>query len=119
MVTLDDKVAKVAKYVPQWQNDPRKSKITLRHLGSHTSGLDDSRPNEEAKWKDDFWKRVAPPNDPFTISRDITPLQRACANDGIDRAAVSMQPTARRHLCGCCDVCGSLGRACSRGAAAL
>ncbi|HXG12133.1 MAG TPA: serine hydrolase, partial [Gemmataceae bacterium] len=70
-IALDDPAAK---YIPQWKDDPRKSKITIRHLGSHTSGLDDSRPNEEAKWKDDFWKRLDPPNDPFTISRDRAPV---------------------------------------------
>ena len=70
-ITLDEPVAK---YIPQWQGDARKAKITVRHLGSHTSGLDDSRPNEEASWKDAFWRREDPPNDPFTIARDQTPL---------------------------------------------
>ncbi|MCS7237557.1 MAG: serine hydrolase [Thermoguttaceae bacterium] len=68
---LDDPVAK---YIPHWQSDPQKARITIRHLGSHTSGLDDSRPNEEAVWKDMFWKRLPPPQDPFTISRDQAPV---------------------------------------------
>src|SRR3954469_26053445 len=34
-IALDDPVAK---YVPQWRGDPRKAKIEIRHLGSHTSG---------------------------------------------------------------------------------
>jgi CubicO group peptidase (beta-lactamase class C family) len=38
-LTLEDRVAT---YVPQWAADPRKSRITIRHLGSHTSGLDDA-----------------------------------------------------------------------------
>ena len=25
-------------------------------------------------WKGDFWKRLEPPNDPFTISRDLAPI---------------------------------------------
>lgn len=70
-ITLDEPVAK---YIPQWQGDARKARVTVRHLGSHTSGLDDSRPNEEAPWKDAFWRREDPPNDPFTIARDQTPL---------------------------------------------
>jgi CubicO group peptidase (beta-lactamase class C family) len=70
-IKLDDPAAK---YIPQWKDDAKKSKITIRHLGSHTSGLDDSRPNEAAAWKDDFWKRLDPPNDPFSIARDKTPL---------------------------------------------
>ncbi|MGQ0636431.1 MAG: serine hydrolase [Planctomycetaceae bacterium] len=71
LISVDDKVSK---HVPQWKNDPRKEKITIRHLGSHSSGLDNSRPNEEAQWKDDFWKGLQPPHDPFTISRDLAPV---------------------------------------------
>jgi CubicO group peptidase (beta-lactamase class C family) len=74
-IALDDRAAK---FVPQWRDDPRKSKITIRHLGSHTSGLEDAEadklPHEKLTgWKGDFWKRHDPPNDPFTISRDRTP----------------------------------------------
>lgn len=36
---LDDKVAR---YVPQWSNDEIKSQITVRQLGSHTSGIEDA-----------------------------------------------------------------------------
>jgi CubicO group peptidase (beta-lactamase class C family) len=75
-LSLDDPAAK---YVPQWREHPEKSRITIRHLGSHTSGLEDA---EEGKlphtqltgWKGEFWKSRAPPHDPFTISRDVTPL---------------------------------------------
>lgn len=82
-LALDDAVAK---YVPQWRDDLRKSKITLRHLGSHTSGLEDSsvpgiaHPNEPG-WKGEFWKRHEPPQDAFTISRDTTPLLFAPGKD--------------------------------------
>jgi CubicO group peptidase (beta-lactamase class C family) len=74
-VALDDKAAK---YIPQWKDDARKSKITIRQLGSHTSGLEDAEadglPHEKLTgWKGDFWKRPDAPNDPFTISRDKTP----------------------------------------------
>jgi CubicO group peptidase (beta-lactamase class C family) len=74
-IALDDRAAK---FVPQWRADPRKSKITIRHLGSHTSGLEDAEadnlPHEKLTgWKGDFWKRLDPPTDPFTISRDRTP----------------------------------------------
>jgi CubicO group peptidase (beta-lactamase class C family) len=75
-LSLDDPASK---FVPQWRDDPRKSKITVRQLGSHTSGMEDSsvpgitHPNEPG-WKGEFWKRLDPPNDPFTISRDVTPL---------------------------------------------
>ena len=75
-IALDDPAAK---YIPQWKGDPRKSRITIRQLGSHTSGLADAeaegKPHEELTgWKGDFWKRLDPPNDPFTISRDLAPV---------------------------------------------
>jgi CubicO group peptidase (beta-lactamase class C family) len=75
-IALDDKAAR---YVPQWAGHPVKSKIEIRHLGSHTSGMEDSsvpgiaHPNEPG-WKGEFWKRHNPPDDPFSISRDQTPL---------------------------------------------
>jgi CubicO group peptidase (beta-lactamase class C family) len=75
-VRLDDAAAQ---YVPEWKDDPKKSKITLRHLGSHTSGLSDStadgvKNEDQPGWKGDFWKRLPPPNDPFTLARDKAPV---------------------------------------------
>ena len=75
-ISLDDLAAK---YIPQWKEEARKSRITIRQLGSHTSGLadaeEDQQPHEAlVGWKGDFWKRLNPPNDPFTISRDMTPV---------------------------------------------
>ncbi|OAI56580.1 hypothetical protein AYO47_08895 [Planctomyces sp. SCGC AG-212-M04] len=74
LIKLDDPAWK---YVPEWKDHPLKSKITVKHLGSHTSGLADSsvsglKHTEEPGWKGEFWKRLPPPNDPFTISRDQT-----------------------------------------------
>jgi CubicO group peptidase (beta-lactamase class C family) len=76
-LALDDKAAR---FIPQWRDAPRKSRITLRQLGSHTSGLADAEanglPHERLSgWEGDFWKRLAPPHDPFTLARDITPLE--------------------------------------------
>lgn len=70
---------RVARFVPRWKDDPRKAKVELRHLGSHTSGLDDAEadglPHDRLTgWKGDFWKRRPPPDDPFTIARDRVPL---------------------------------------------
>lgn len=75
-LALDDPAAK---FIPQWRDDPRKSRITLRQLGSHTSGIEDAeadgKPHEELTgWKGDFWKRLAVPNDPFTVARDRAPV---------------------------------------------
>jgi CubicO group peptidase (beta-lactamase class C family) len=69
----------VAELVPAWNDDPRKRKITLRHLGSHTSGLADAEqdrlPHDKLPgWKGNFWKALDPPNDPFTIARDQAPV---------------------------------------------
>ncbi len=75
-VVLDDRVSK---FVPQWGTDPRKSRITVRQLGSHTSGLGDAEsdgfPHDRLTgWMGDFWKRLDPLNDPFTIARDQVPV---------------------------------------------
>ena len=75
-LTLDDPAAK---FIPQWRDDPVKAKITLRQLGSHTSGIDDAEadklPHDKLTgWKGDFWKRLPPPRDPFTLSRDVAPV---------------------------------------------
>ena len=69
----------VASLVPAWNDDPRKRRITLRQLGSHTSGLADAEQDrlphgELTGWKGDFWKQLDPPSDPFTIARDRTPV---------------------------------------------
>jgi CubicO group peptidase (beta-lactamase class C family) len=74
-ISIDDPAAK---FIPQWRDDPRKSQIKIRHLGSHTSGLEDAEANrlphnQLTGWKGDFWKALDPPRDPFTISRDETP----------------------------------------------
>lgn len=76
LIALDDPVAR---YVPQWRGDARRSRITIRHLGSHTSGISDAEsqntPHDQLTgWKGDFWKRRDPPRDPFTLSRDEAPL---------------------------------------------
>jgi len=76
LIALDDRATK---YVPQWKGHPRKSKITIRQLGSHTSGIEDAEadnlPHKKLTgWKGDFWKRPAPPRDPFTLARDAAPV---------------------------------------------
>ena len=90
------------KYIPEWKMDYRKSKITIRHLAGHTSGIEDAEvsPAEQARmrargkhthmdlpgWKGQFWRQEP---DPFSVSRDSTrviasPGQRyAYSNPGI------------------------------------
>ena len=75
-ISLDDPALK---FVPAWKSDPLKSKITIRNLGSHTSGVADAsmhgvKHEDLTGWKGDFWKKLDPPNDPFTIARDKAPI---------------------------------------------
>ena len=67
------------RYVPQWRDDPKRREITVRHLASHTSGIEDAEadglPHDRLTgWKGDFWKRLPPPHDPFTLARDRAPV---------------------------------------------
>ncbi len=91
LITLDDPAAK---FVPQWKNDPLKSRITIRQLGSHTSGIEDAEAdnlphNKLTGWKGDFWQPGDPPRDSFTVARDAAPVlfepgtKMAYSNPGI------------------------------------
>jgi CubicO group peptidase (beta-lactamase class C family) len=64
------------KYIPEWKGHPQKSKITIRHLATHSSGIEDAEQDnighfELPGWKGQFWKRDL---DPFTVSRDRAPV---------------------------------------------
>ena len=64
------------KYIPEWRDDPLRSKITIRHLATHSSGIQDANqegvPHEQLPgWMGAFWKRAP---EPFTISRDQAPV---------------------------------------------
>jgi len=94
MLAMDDGLISpdepACKFIPSWADDPLKSKITVRHLATHTSGIEDaelSRAEREAilaegkslndhhmalpGWKGAFWRRDP---DPFTVSRDQAPV---------------------------------------------
>jgi CubicO group peptidase (beta-lactamase class C family) len=67
------------RFAPQWRDDPGRKAITVRHLATHTSGIEDAEegsvPHDRlAGWKGDFWKRLPPPRDPFTLARDHAPV---------------------------------------------
>jgi len=73
LISADDLACK---YIPQWKNHPRKSKITIRHLATHSSGIENAEQNgiphmEIPGWKGDFWRKKP---DPFTIARDKAPV---------------------------------------------
>ncbi|MCC8425834.1 serine hydrolase [Mucilaginibacter sp. UR6-11] len=70
-------------YIPAWKKSDIKSKITIRQLDTHTSGLEDSEGTDEQEqqlikqkkdrhmdlpgWKGQFWRKDP---DPITLSRD-------------------------------------------------
>jgi len=79
------------KYIPEWKGHPQKSKINIRHLATHSSGIEDAEQDgighfELPGWKGQFWKQDP---DPFTVSRDETPVifepgsQYAYSNPGM------------------------------------
>lgn len=51
------------KYVPAWRDDPEKSRITIRHLATHSSGIEDATTLgrehlDQGGWKAAFWRMV-------------------------------------------------------------
>jgi CubicO group peptidase (beta-lactamase class C family) len=92
-IALDDPAWK---YIPAWQHDPFKSKITIRHLVTHSSGIHDAeesgKSHEELDgWKGAFWQsrgrisrilgrigvKTTPSSstpDPFSIALHNTPV---------------------------------------------
>ena len=89
-----------SKYIPGWSADPLKSKITIRQLATHTSGIEDAEqdaiPHDRLPgWKGDFWKRTP---DPFSIAVRQAPVvfepgsRYAYSNPGM--AALSYAITA-------------------------
>jgi CubicO group peptidase (beta-lactamase class C family) len=87
LISVDDPAYK---YVPQWRNAPRKGLITIRHLATHSSGIEDAELSEEDRrcaleegrtltdhhmelpgWKGEFWRQD--PN-PFLSARDDAPV---------------------------------------------
>lgn len=89
-----------SKYIPAWKSDPCKSKITIRHLATHTSGVEDAEqdglPHDKLPgWKGAFWRRE--PN-PFSLAVRDAPCvfepgtKYAYSNPGM--AALSYAVTA-------------------------
>jgi CubicO group peptidase (beta-lactamase class C family) len=65
-----------AKFIPAWRNDPVRSRITIRHLATHTSGIEDAEqdklPHDKLPaWKGTFWRREP---DPFSIAIQQAPV---------------------------------------------
>jgi CubicO group peptidase (beta-lactamase class C family) len=91
------------KYIPTWRDDPLKAKITIRHLATHSSGLEDAeeegRPHDTLTgWKGDFWKRVP---DPFSVALRDAPVlfepgsRYAYSNPGMAALAYAVTASLR------------------------
>ena len=89
-----------ARYVTSWKSDPQRSRITIRHLATHSSGIEDAEqdkiPHADLPgWKGAFWRRDP---DPFTIAIHQAPVvfepgtQYAYSNPGM--AALAYAVTA-------------------------
>ena len=68
-----------SRYVARWRDDPMRQAITIRHLATHTSGIEDAEENDLPHdrltgWKGDFWKRLDPPRDPYTLAASVAPV---------------------------------------------
>jgi CubicO group peptidase (beta-lactamase class C family) len=89
-----------SQYIAAWKNDPRRPRITIRHLATHSSGIEDAEqdkiPHADLPgWKGAFWRREP---DPFTIAIHQAPVvfepgtQYAYSNPGM--AALAYAVTA-------------------------
>ena len=104
-------------YIPAWRDDPLKSRITIRHLATHSSGIEDAElsPQERADaiargqtlsdhhmslpgWKGAFWRREP---DPFTIAIHKAPVvfepgtRYAYSNPGMAALAYAVTASMR------------------------
>ncbi len=66
----------VSDYIPYWKGDPLRSKITIRHLATHSSGIEDAETPglshfEQTGWKYRFWKQDP---DPFNMASRHAPV---------------------------------------------
>ena len=65
-----------ARSIPQWRDHPLRSLVTIRHLATHSSGIEDAEAEgighmELGGWMEAFWRRDP---DPFSVSRDHAPF---------------------------------------------
>jgi CubicO group peptidase (beta-lactamase class C family) len=65
-----------AQFIPRWKSDPQKSRITIRQLATHTSGIEDAEQDgiphmQLPGWKGDFWRRKP---DPISVALDHAPV---------------------------------------------
>lgn len=68
--------SRASTYIPSWRSDSLKSRITIRHLATHSSGLEDAeepgkRHDQLEGWKDAFWRQDP---DPFIHAIQSAPV---------------------------------------------
>jgi len=94
-IGLDDHACQ---YIPSWRKDPLKAKITIRHLATHSSGIEDAEiagksHAELTGWKGAFWRRDP---DPFSVALNDAPVmfdpgaQFAYSNPGMAALAYAV-----------------------------
>jgi len=113
-IALDDSASK---YIPAWRDDAQKSRITIRQLATHSSGIEDAeedhKPHDQLSgWKGAFWKREP---DPFTVAIHQAPVifppgsRYAYSNTGM--AALAYAVTASLKGAPQTDLRGGTGQA--------
>ena len=73
LLSADDPASK---FIPAWREDPLKSRITIRHLATHSSGIEDAEQDDIPHadlpgWKGAFWRREP---DPFSLAIHQAPV---------------------------------------------
>ena len=56
LISVDDLAWK---YIPSWKDDPKKSKITIRHLATHSSGIEDAEEDSIPHEQLTGWKGIS------------------------------------------------------------
>ena len=104
-------------YIPAWRDHPQKSKITIRHLATHSSGIEDAELTQEEReralaagrtrtqhhtslsgWKGAFWRQEP---DPFSIAIHQAPVvfepgtRYAYSNPGMAALAYAVTASLR------------------------
>jgi len=103
LISIDDQACK---YIPSWMGHTEKSKITIRHLTTHSSGIEDAEEDNLSHdqltgWKGDFWKQEP---DPFSIAKDQAPIifspgtRYAYSNPGMAMLAYAVTASIKQDI---------------------
>jgi CubicO group peptidase (beta-lactamase class C family) len=95
-----------SRYIPAWRDDPSRNRITIRHLATHTSGIEDAEqgtiPHMKLPgWKGAFWRQEP---DPFTPAIHDAPVifapgsSNAYSNPGIAALGYAVTAAAKTDI---------------------